>query len=282
MNRSCGDVRDKVHRHAGSVPGLHRCLHPRPWPSPGRERPAAPFPGQSPLRAPVGAHAGASRPNPPPAGGGAQHRGAPRPRRPARPTPSRTHQILCAEELADYGLEYFHMVDCVHGNDSCKHLRENKPKRDELQRRLIPLIGKYAEIGFSFSFDEKKFQKLFRSPGFLPNSYPLCCWLCVTAVTSWITAQKIQGRVSFLFESGHQHQPDATRILHNLFGKSQAVSYSFVPKTCSGAVQAADVLAYLHAKHIKEELSESGRPTRKGFAALIGAIQHYVMLANKD
>src|SRR3954467_11009140 len=35
----------------------------------------------------------------PPAGGGAQHRGAPRPRRPARPTPSRTRQILCAEEL---------------------------------------------------------------------------------------------------------------------------------------------------------------------------------------
>jgi IclR helix-turn-helix domain len=27
MNRSCGDVRDKVHRHARSVPGLHRCLH---------------------------------------------------------------------------------------------------------------------------------------------------------------------------------------------------------------------------------------------------------------
>ena len=32
-------------------------------------------------------------------GGGAQHRGAPRPRRPARPMPSRTRQILCAEEL---------------------------------------------------------------------------------------------------------------------------------------------------------------------------------------
>src|SRR3954469_6914856 len=31
--------------------------------------------------------------------GGAQHRGAPRPRRPARPMPSRTRQILCAEEL---------------------------------------------------------------------------------------------------------------------------------------------------------------------------------------
>ena len=32
--------------------------------------------------------------------GGAQHRGAPRPRRPACPMPSRTRQILRAEELA--------------------------------------------------------------------------------------------------------------------------------------------------------------------------------------
>jgi len=32
--------------------------------------------------------------------GAAQHRGAPRPRRPPRPMPSRTRQILCAEELA--------------------------------------------------------------------------------------------------------------------------------------------------------------------------------------
>ena len=31
--------------------------------------------------------------------GAAQHRGAPRPRRPPRPMPSRTRQILCAEEL---------------------------------------------------------------------------------------------------------------------------------------------------------------------------------------
>src|SRR5215212_4146980 len=101
MHRSCGDVGEKLHREAGSAPGLYRCLHPRPRPSPGRERHAASFRGQPAIRAPDGAHAGASRPNPPPAGGGAQHRGAPRPRRPARPMPSRTRQILCAEELGD-------------------------------------------------------------------------------------------------------------------------------------------------------------------------------------
>src|SRR6185503_11685748 len=99
MNRSCDDVGEELHREAGSIPGLHRRLHPRPRPSPGRDRNAAPLPGQSALRAPDGAHAGASRPDPPPAGGAAQHRGAPRPRRPARPMPSRTRQILCAEEL---------------------------------------------------------------------------------------------------------------------------------------------------------------------------------------
>src|SRR6478735_4651780 len=66
----------------------------------GRERHAAPLRGQTALRASDGAHAGAPRAHPPPARGGAQHRGAPQPRAPARPTSPRTRQILCAEELA--------------------------------------------------------------------------------------------------------------------------------------------------------------------------------------
>src|SRR3954447_24160642 len=99
MNRSRGDVCENLHRPAGSVPGLHRCLHPRDRPTSGRERHPAPLRGQPAVRAPDGAHAGAARAHPPPAGGGAQHRGAPRPRAPARAMPPRTRQILCAEEL---------------------------------------------------------------------------------------------------------------------------------------------------------------------------------------
>src|SRR5215207_1340662 len=101
MNRSRGDVGEKLHREAGSVLGLHRRLHTRQRPAPGRDRHAAPFRGQPAIRAPDGAHAGASRPDPPPARGGAQHRGATRPGRPARPSPPSTAQILCAEKLVD-------------------------------------------------------------------------------------------------------------------------------------------------------------------------------------
>src|SRR5215208_5344975 len=38
MNRSCGNVREKLHREAGAILGLHRRLYPRPRPSPGRDR----------------------------------------------------------------------------------------------------------------------------------------------------------------------------------------------------------------------------------------------------
>src|SRR4051812_24472606 len=99
MNRLCGDVREKLHREAGAILGLHRRLYPRPRPSPGRDRHAAPFPAQPAFRAPHGPHAGAPRPHPPSARRRAQHRGAPRPRRLARPPPPPTSQILCAEEL---------------------------------------------------------------------------------------------------------------------------------------------------------------------------------------
>src|SRR3954464_439279 len=34
MNRSCSDVREKLHREAGAILGLHRRLYPPPRPSP--------------------------------------------------------------------------------------------------------------------------------------------------------------------------------------------------------------------------------------------------------
>src|SRR4051794_27293144 len=48
MNRSCGNVREKLHREAGAILGLHRRLYPRPRPSPGRDRHAAPFQARPP------------------------------------------------------------------------------------------------------------------------------------------------------------------------------------------------------------------------------------------
>src|SRR3954452_12223997 len=96
MNRSCDDVREKLHRAAGAILGLHRRLYPRPRPSPGRDRHAAPFPAQPAFRAPDGPHAGAPRPHPAPARRRPQHRGAPRPPRLAR---SASPPIHCAEEL---------------------------------------------------------------------------------------------------------------------------------------------------------------------------------------
>src|SRR3954454_3882989 len=102
MNRSCSDVREKLHREAGAILRLHRRLYPRPRPSPGRDRHAAPFPAHPAFRAPDGPHAGAPRPYPPPARRRAQHRGAPRPPRLARSPSPPTSQIHCAEELAEF------------------------------------------------------------------------------------------------------------------------------------------------------------------------------------
>src|SRR4051794_26435048 len=95
----------QVHREAGAILGLHRRLYPRPRPSPGRDRHAAPFPAHPAFRAPDGPHAGAPRPYPPPARRRAQHRGAPRPPRLARSPSPPTSQIHCAEELVRDVLE---------------------------------------------------------------------------------------------------------------------------------------------------------------------------------
>src|SRR5947199_8036452 len=101
MNRSCSDVREKFTERQGQYLAFIDAYTPRPRPSPGRDRHAAPFPAHPAFRAPDGPHAGAPRPYPPPARRRAQHRGAPRPPRLARSPSPPTSQIHCAEELAE-------------------------------------------------------------------------------------------------------------------------------------------------------------------------------------
>lgn len=171
------------------------------------------------------------------------------------------------------------MVDNVSGNDIFRSISEDD--RILLQVRLIALIKQYAMFGFAVSLDERKFQKWFPSGRFLPNAYSMACWQCINAVRSWMQATNDGGPISFYFEAGHKHQGEADRAMHRLFGDTMYDSHKFIKKEYAAAIQAADILAYLHGKHVKDLLSGKDR-LRADYQELLSGPDCLAMLNNGD
>jgi len=179
--------------------------------------------------------------------------------------------------LEQYGLPYFHMVDCAHGNQPFKNL--DKTKRIEVATRVISLIREHAMIGVAFGLDQDDYRTTFPE-GFAlrglryDDPYSYCCHTCIEAIQGWLDRHGIAGKVSYFFESGHASAPKAQTLMDQIFKERNLRSdyryaaHGFVPKT-HRPVQSADMLAWLHYTDLKNILAKWPRPKRKDFVALI-------------
>lgn len=85
--------------------------------------------------------------------------------------------------------------------------------------------------------------------------------------------ESYHGLVAYVFESGHEHQEKANRIMHILasdddWRKAQRyASHAFVDKRHNRPIQAPDVLAW-HVTQLYRR-TKTGRPKRKDYEALI-------------
>lgn len=182
------------------------------------------------------------------------------------------------EILEFYRLPYFHMVDCGPGNPPFHNL--DKSARDQIARKMIALIKRYTAFGVAFAVNHDDYEEVFRD-GFFPKDlahygdpYSYCCYSCLTAIQGWISKTRVDGQIGYFFESGHASAPKATALMDQVFNVPNLRqdfrygAHGFVPKT-HRPVQAADMLAYLHYKDLKEAFSSTPRPRRKDFEALI-------------
>jgi hypothetical protein len=179
--------------------------------------------------------------------------------------------------LDRYSLPYFHMVDCGPGNPPFNHL--DKPERIEIATQMIALIRRYALFGVGYAINQDDHSSLFPD-GFFPEGlthygdpYSYCSYTCLTVIQQWINKNRFDGQVGYFFEAGHASAPKFTALMNQVLNDPnlrQGLRYGahgFVPKICR-PVQAADMLAYLHYKDLKDAFS-SKRPRRKDFIALI-------------
>jgi len=169
--------------------------------------------------------------------------------------------------LAEYGVPYFHMVDCAHADKSQNIFTPmGKDRRIELVTTLIGLIKKHTLSGFSVIAHGDHFKK---SPqeSEEPDVYSNCVDMCVSALRSFVQVVRIDGDIAYFFESGHTSQGQAYNRIADRVAEMSA-SVTFAGKEKVPLLQAADLLAWQTTKFVKDDMSQARKP-RKDFVSLM-------------
>ncbi|HEX3431651.1 MAG TPA: hypothetical protein VHT03_12270 [Rhizomicrobium sp.] len=174
--------------------------------------------------------------------------------------------------LDKYGLAYFHMVDCAHGNGVFAGL--TKPQRIHVAAQMIGIIKKRTIAGFAIATNVQQFTEFMPQHPLIGTAYTFCVTLATAAIRQWVRATNYQGDVAYFFEAGHQSQPEADQIMGRLFNTpnlkiaSRYVRHAFVEKARSAPVQAADLLAWQFYTDGRRQV-EGHTVHRKDFESLI-------------
>ena len=117
--------------------------------------------------------------------------------------------------LREYGIHYFHMVECAHGTGQFKSL--SGQDRIELEKRLIGAIKRRARIGIVASVQEADYRQAVPAEiADIGGAYMACLVYCVLGVAAWVAKHRETGNMAYFFESGHPLQPTANRAMYDL------------------------------------------------------------------
>lgn len=174
--------------------------------------------------------------------------------------------------LEEFGVPFFHMVDCAHGAKSFKVL--SRESRITLQTKIFDLVKAHMKMGLCVSFDMRNCDLLaqINFPGISKgpvDHYTLCCYWCISEVARQAHLERMHGDITYFFEAGALHQRFAAALLADVF-RSRRYRYGghhFVTKTASAGIQAADILAWQWLKDRKRELHR--QPMRRDLASLL-------------
>jgi hypothetical protein len=178
--------------------------------------------------------------------------------------------------LKRYGIPFFHMVDCAHGNENFASL--SREQRIKLATALIGIVKRRAAHGFAVSVDVDAYRTVMPSWGPTKSPYAFCARCVIDEMGRWFFKTGFKGKSSYFFEAGHESRSEAEdvvgAVLTNPLNKVSKIHYgyvahSFILKQASPAVQAADLLAWHWATDLKHQMS--GRPRRKDFESLLQA-----------
>lgn len=151
--------------------------------------------------------------------------------------------------LDPFGLPYFRMSSCAHGNKPFDKL--SAQQRDHVAREIIGHIQNHAICGFSTSISLEILDRHSKDDSDpFGSAYTLLCYMTLLGVKQWADDAGFGGEIAYFFEAGDQFESQANKLMKDIFvlpEERQAFRYSahaFVDKRKVRPVQAADVLAW--------------------------------------
>lgn len=142
------------------------------------------------------------------------------------------------------------------GQAPYQHL--SRTRRIAIQTELVQIIRAYRSLAFICGIDEKMFHRVLgeyktSSNGAAPcfTAYTWCLVDCQKLVVNWALNHCFDGEIAYFFEAGHRDQSEANTAFNLIFRDEIARrrlryrNHSFIGKQDVGALQAADMLAWL-------------------------------------
>ena len=175
------------------------------------------------------------------------------------------------EMLSDFQLPFFHMAACEAGEKPF----DTTPVelRTAIVKRASKTINKSMTYGLAIAVNESDYNRIMPRHPLIGSAYSFIAKHAFNAVRVWADRVNYYGPVSYFFESGHAHQAEADRIMHE-HAQAPAValgaryaSHSFLKKQDSPALQAADLLAWHFSDNWARNLR--GELSRDSFVSLI-------------
>jgi len=173
--------------------------------------------------------------------------------------------------LQEKSLPFFRMSDCAHRTEPFKGW--SKSDTTDLEIRAIDLVKVYAAYGFSVSVVMDDFH-LIPNLGLFETAYSFACLQMFLGIKYWADKNDFQGDVNYVFESGAQHQSEATAFMQKVFEHPQMrldfrySSHNFERKTDVSQLQCADLLAW-HWFTYNRRAQEGQKEKRKDFSRLL-------------
>jgi hypothetical protein len=176
--------------------------------------------------------------------------------------------------LNRHGIKYFHMTECAHGTGQFD--AKSKDERVEIEKRLIGIIKRRAEIGIVTSVCRSDFAQFsvpeWRHRG---GEYILCLQWCLAGVAAWVAKHGLKGKISYFFEAGHRLESRANQAMNwlarqPLSGECLYHSHTFIQKEAALALQAADLLAWQWRRDWMNKFGDKRRSRRLDLENLLG------------
>lgn len=164
---------------------------------------------------------------------------------------------------------YFHMTDCANGQGIYRQW--TKDRRIAHEKELIELVKKNAAFGFAVCMSEKVYEERVSATNRTAyKPYTILLANAISQVGKWKHRTGFKGDLSFFFEAGHEHAPEANKYLTQVLNQEGnnycGSSFAFTKKTQAAPLQAADLLVWLARNAVMKMVDK--KPVRRDYIAL--------------